>query len=289
MRPRVDEREMPLPGGRSLALGNGPLVMGILNCTPDSFYDGGRYVDTEAALERGLAMISEGAAVLDVGGESTRPGAETVSAAEETRRVVPVIEALRARSSIPISIDTRKAAVAESALAAGADIINDVSALADPAMAPLAGRTGAGVVLMHMRGTPQTMQDDPRYDDVVGEVCAFLASRAEAAVRSGIARERILVDPGFGFGKTLAHNAALLHRLDAVAGLGYPVLVGLSRKRMMEAALHLAKGDRLEAGLACAVMAVERGARLVRTHDVRATVRAVGMAWAVLVQAERAA
>jgi dihydropteroate synthase len=234
-------------------------------------------------------MIAEGAALLDIGGESTRPGAEAVSPEEESRRVIPVIEALRSRTDIPISIDTQKAVVADAALAAGADIINDVSALADPAMVTLAARTGAGVVLMHMQGTPRTMQNDPQYGDVVGEVRAFLASRAEAACGAGIARERILLDPGFGFGKTLAHNAALLRRLDALADLGYPVLVGLSRKRMMQAALHLAKGDRLEAGLACAVMAVERGARIVRTHDVRATVRAVGMAWAVLVQAERAA
>jgi dihydropteroate synthase len=263
--------------------------MGILNCTPDSFYDGGRYADPDAAVERGLAMVDEGAAILDIGGESTRPGAGPVPADEETARVVPVIEGLRGRTEVPISIDTRTTAVAEAALCAGADIVNDVSALRDAGMAGLLARTGAGVVLMHMRGTPGTMQQDPVYDDVVGEVRDYLRERASAAEAAGVPRERILLDPGFGFGKTLAHNAALLEGLGALAELGYPVLVGLSRKSMMQTALDLPKEERLEAGLACAVMAVERGAAVVRTHDVRATVRAVGMAWAVLTRSGRAA
>ena len=258
-------------------------VMGILNVTPDSFSDGGRYADVESAVARGVEMARQGASIVDVGGESTRPGAAPVSAAEESERVAPVIRELRRRIDVPISIDTYKEEVARGALAAGADMVNDVSALRfDPAMAGLVAREGVPVVLMHMKGRPRTMQIAPRYRDVVGEVTAFLRERIAFAVGSGIAADGIVVDPGIGFGKDLDHNLTLLRNLGALASLGRPVLVGLSRKaflgRLQEGA---GTESRLAGSLAGASAAVLAGAHMVRVHDVLETCRAVRVADAI--------
>jgi len=263
-------------------------VMGILNVTPDSFSDGGRYPDVESAVARGVEMAGQGAAIVDVGGESTRPGAAAVSAAEEVDRVLPVIRGLRQRTPVPISIDTYKAEVARAALDAGADMVNDISALRfDPAMAGLVAREEVPVVLMHMQGRPRTMQFAPRYDDVVREVAAFLRERVAHAVRSGIAAHRVVVDPGIGFGKDLHHNLALLRHLRVLAELGPPVLVGLSRKAFLgrlrepEARPEAGPAGRLEGSLAGAVAAALAGARIVRVHDVTETCRAVRVADAI--------
>ncbi|MCU0233695.1 MAG: dihydropteroate synthase [Thermoanaerobaculales bacterium] len=253
-----------------------PRVMGILNVTPDSFSDGGRHVALAAALERARAMVAEGADLVDVGGESTRPGAAAVTADEEIRRVVPVIEALAAELPVAVSVDTSKPEVMRAAVAAGAGMINDVAALRRPGAVEMATALGVPVCLMHMQGEPRTMQQDPRYDDVVGEVTAFLRARVAACTAAGMPRERLLVDPGFGFGKTLAHNLALLRGLPVVAGLGVPVLVGLSRKTMIGALLgDLPVGERLYGSVAAALVAVERGAAIVRVHDVAPTVQAL--------------
>jgi dihydropteroate synthase len=259
-----------------------PLVMGVLNVTPDSFSDGGAFLDPEAAVARGLQMFAEGADMVDVGGESTRPGAEPVPEDEEIRRVVPVIEALRRHGRV--SVDTRHRPVAEAAIEAGATLVNDVSASLHEVAA---GRPGVGWVAMHMRGEPRTMQADPTYDDVVEEVRAFLVGRAEAAVEAGV--EEVWIDPGFGFGKTAVHNLNLLRHLDRIVAAGYPVMVGTSRKtflgRLMDAAdnrspldplpaAQVPPDDRLEGSLATAVWSMSQGARMVRVHDVRATVQA---------------
>ncbi|HEY5290227.1 MAG TPA: dihydropteroate synthase [Caulobacteraceae bacterium] len=250
--------------------------MGILNLTPDSFSDGGALISSEAAAERAVAMTAEGADWLDVGGESTRPGASPVTEAEELARVIPAIEAIRARCPTPISVDTMKAAVAQAAMAAGATLWNDVAALRAPRSLETAASLGCGVVLMHMRGEPATMQDDPRYDDVVAEVMAFLEDRARAATDAGVAKERIWLDPGLGFGKTVAHNLALLRSLPELAALGYPVVVGSSRKGMIRTLDPSAKSamDRLGGSLAIALAAARTGAGMVRVHDVRETVQA---------------
>jgi len=254
-----------------------PRIMGILNVTPDSFSDGGRWLDPEAAVRRGLALAAEGADILDVGGESTRPGAVAVPADEEARRVVPVIRALSQRTAVSISVDTRKSAVARAALAAGACIVNDVSALADPDMVAAVRESGAGAVLMHMRGTPATMQQAPQYDDVVAEVRAYLAARVDAVVAAGIVRERLVIDPGLGFGKTTAHNLALLGSLERLAEVA-PVLVGASRKRFVgEITGAPDAGARLPGSLAVAVWSLLRGAAILRVHDVTATRAAVTM------------
>jgi len=265
---------------RVFALDGDPLVMGVLNVTPDSFSDGGLFSDPTAAADRARQMVAEGADIVDVGAESTRPGARPVSAQEQWRRLEPVLRALDGED-LCLAVDTAHAEVARQALARGARIVNDVSALGDPEMAPLAAATGAGVVLMHMRGTPATMQRDPRYADVVDDVRSALATRVDAAARSGVAREAVAIDPGIGFGKTLEHNLRLIARLDALSELGRPVLVGLSRKSFIEKLLGLPLEERLEAGLAAAAIAVFCGARIVRTHDVRASVRAVRMAGAL--------
>ncbi|MGD8935100.1 MAG: dihydropteroate synthase [Thiogranum sp.] len=251
--------------------------MGVLNVTPDSFSDGGDFFSVGAALERALAMQAEGAAIIDIGGESTRPGAAPVSAEDEIRRVVPVIEALQARLTVPISIDTQKPEVMRAAVAAGAGFINDVNALRAPGALEVAVGCEVPVCLMHMQGEPRTMQADPHYDDVVGEVRGFLQQRAAACEQAGIAREHILLDPGFGFGKTLQHNLQLLARLETISALGFPVLVGLSRKSMIGKLLGLDVGERLAASIALAVLAVERGAALVRAHDVAPTWQALQM------------
>ena len=248
-------------------------VMGILNVTPDSFSDGGRFTDRGRAVEHGLAMEREGADIIDVGGESTRPGAEPVPEDEELARVVPVIEGLRAAGlEASISIDTSKAAVATAALEAGADLVNDVSALrADPEMAALVAERGVPCVLMHMRGEPRTMQRDPRYADVVAEVRAFLEERLAAAVAAGIAEERIWIDPGIGFGKTAEHNLTLLRELDALADLGRPIVIGTSRKSFLGRITGRDYTGLAAATVATSVLAYERGARVFRVHDVAPT------------------
>jgi dihydropteroate synthase len=257
-----------------------PRIMGILNVTPDSFSDGGRWLDPDAAVRRGLELIAEGADILDIGGESTRPGAAEVPVEEELRRVTPVIEELARQASIPLSVDTRRSAVARTALAAGAAIVNDVSALGDPDMAAVARAAGAGVVLMHSRGAPADMQRDPRYEDVVAEVRAYLAARMAAAVAAGIGRERIVIDPGLGFGKTTAHNLALLGALEKLAELA-PVLVGASRKRFIGEITGAPADQRLPGSLTVAVWSLLRGAAVLRVHDVAATRAAVRMAGAL--------
>jgi dihydropteroate synthase len=251
--------------------------MGIVNVTPDSFSDGGRYLDHAAAVRHGLDLAAAGAAILDVGGESTRPGAEPVSEAEELRRVVPVVRDLASTAGVPVSVDTAKAPVAEAALEAGAVLVNDVSAgLADPEMLSVVARHGAGYVAMHMIGTPRTMQDDPIYDDVVREVGEFLAARVEAAVAAGIRSDALLVDPGIGFGKTARHNLDLMAGISELARRsGAPVLVGASRKSFLGSILGgLSTDQREEATLATTVWAFESGAAVVRVHDAESSVRA---------------
>ena len=256
--------------------------MGVINVTPDSFSDGGEYLHPEIAVARGVALAAEGAGLLDVGGESTRPGSGGVTADVELDRVLPVIRGLREATDVPISIDTSKAVVAEQAIAEGAAFVNDVTALrGDPRMAGVVAEAGVPVCLMHMRGTPRTMQDDPRYDDVVAEVAAFLAERAQAAEASGIAREAICIDPGIGFGKTGEHNLSLLRRLEAIVAVGPPVVVGVSRKRFLGAIIGDPDAPRAVATAAANVEAVRRGAWMVRVHDVRETREALAVAAAV--------
>jgi dihydropteroate synthase len=257
-----------------------PVVMGVLNVTPDSFSDGGLHATVDGAVARAKEMIAEGASIIDVGGESTRPGAPPVDEGEELARVVPVIERVHALGAI-VSIDTMKPGVMRAACAAGAELINDVMALRAPGALEAARDTGAAVCLMHMQGEPRTMQQAPAYLDVVEDVSAFLRERVQACVAAGIARERIVVDPGFGFGKTLDHNVALLGGIDVIAELGLPVLVGVSRKSMLGTLTGQPLADRLAAGLAAAALAVWQGARIVRTHDVRATIDALKVTAAV--------
>jgi dihydropteroate synthase len=258
-----------------------PAVMGVLNVTPDSFSDGGRFVSMEAAVEQGVRMAAEGAALIDVGGESTRPGAEPVSADEELRRVIPVIEQLRAATTAVISVDTSKAEVMRAASAAGAGLINDVRALREPGALAAAVASGCAVCLVHMQGEPRTMQVAPSYADVVAEVRAFLAARVASSLAAGLAAERLAVDPGFGFGKTLEHNLTLLRRLGELAADGLPVLVGLSRKSMLGTLTGRTAGERVYGSVALAVIAALAGARIVRAHDVAATVEALKVAAAV--------
>jgi dihydropteroate synthase len=270
--------ELRLPGGGALRLGpdRRALVMGILNVTPDSFSDGGMFLDAGKAVARAEEMIDEGADLLDIGGESTRPGSDSVPAAEQIRRVAKVIEAVARRSRIPISIDTTRADVAAHALDAGAQIINDVSALRDdPEMAALVAARGAPVILMHMLGRPRTMQECPEYGDVVQDVAAFLEERLEWAVAAGIAREQIVLDPGFGFGKTLAHNLLLLRELRVLRDLGRPILIGTSRKAMFGQILGAGPGERLLGTAATVAWAAAQGAEMVRVHDVKAAVDVV--------------
>ena len=259
-----------------------PVVMGILNVTPDSFSDGNRYASVDAALERARAIAAEGAAIIDVGGESTRPGAAGVDEAVEIARVVPVIEGIAAAADIAISIDTNKPAVMAAAAAAGACIVNDVYALRAPGARAWAAASEVGVCLMHMQGEPRTMQDNPRYGDVAAEVCEFLARERDACIEAGIARDAIVLDPGIGFGKGLAHNLTLLNELSRFAALGAPLLVGVSRKSFIGRILGRDVDERLYGGLGLAALAVMKGARIVRTHDVAATRDTIGMVSAVL-------
>jgi len=256
--------------------------MGIVNVTPDSFSDGGKYSSVDLAVEHALQLIAEGADILDIGGESTRPGADPVDLEEELRRVIPVIEALSKVTTVPLSIDTYKPEVMRASIQAGADIVNDICALREDGALEFVANSNAAVCLMHMQGIPQTMQINPQYTDVVAEVKQFLTDRVEACLAHGIARERILLDPGFGFGKTTAHNVALIQHLDRFLELGFPLLVGLSRKSVLG---RIAGGDeqqRLHAGLAASVISVMKGAKIVRVHDVKATVDALKVVAAVM-------
>jgi len=269
-------------GERVLELGERTAIMGIVNVTPDSFSDGGSFLDPAAAIAHGLRLADEGADILDVGGESTRPGAEAVTEEEEVRRVAPVVRELAARSGVPVSIDTSKAAVAEAALAAGATIVNDVTALRlDPRLGEVVARAGAALVVMHMQGTPRTMQQAPHYDDLLGEVIAALAAGIGRAAAAGVAPERILVDPGIGFGKSLEHNLALLDRLGELAVLGRAILVGPSRKAFIGRLLDLPADERVEGTIAACCCASDRGAHVVRVHDVGPVRRALRVADAI--------
>ena len=255
--------------------------MGILNVTADSFSDGGRFLDPKRAIEHGLALRADGARFVDVGGESTRPGATPIAPDEELARVMPVIEALVAEG-VAVSIDTSKPEVMRAAIAAGCAVVNDVNGFrAAGAVEAVAKAEHVGLVVMHMKGTPQTMQKDPRYDDVVAEVSAFLVERARTLEQAGVARERIVIDPGFGFGKTVEHNKQLLHAMPRLAALGYPVLAGLSRKKMLGDFTGRAPGERSAASVAAALLAVQNGASFVRVHDVRETVDAINV-WLAL-------
>jgi dihydropteroate synthase len=259
-----------------------PALMGVINVTPDSFSDGGDFLDPEAAIAHGLALAEAGADLIDIGGESTRPGAVPVSEERELARVIPVVEGLAARTAVPISIDTMKAEVARRAIAAGAVFVNDVSALRhDPDMAEVVRAAGVPVCLMHMQGTPGTMQDDPRYVDVVAEVGEFLAERARFAESQGIARELICIDPGIGFGKTIEHNLTLLRELDRIAALGYPVLVALSRKRFLGQITGRAEKERVAGTVAANLEAYRRGGWMFRVHDVAPNREALDVAAAV--------
>ena len=257
--------------------------MGVLNVTPDSFSDGGLFLDPGTAVAQGRLLASECADLIDVGGESTRPGADPVSVAEELERVVPVIEALAAEMGTPLSIDTSKAEVARAALSAGASFVNDVTALrGDTAMAGVVADAQVEVCLVHMKGEPRTMQDDPRYDDVVGEVRAFLEERLELAIGAGIAEQRVWLDPGIGFGKTLEHNLELIRRLDEIVAIGRPVVFGASRKRFLGRLTDRPEAERVAGTVAVNVLALERGATMFRVHDVAATRDALRVAGATL-------
>lgn len=266
-------RAIPLPGDGALDLRNAPLVMGIVNVTPDSFSDGGVHLDPAVAIESALRMAEDGADVIDVGGESTRPGSDEVGEAEELERVIPVIEGIRERSDVTISIDTRKSVVATESIAAGAGIVNDVSALRfDPAMVDVVRETGAAVILMHMRGEPKTMQDAVHYDDLIGEIADELASWRGAVIAAGVDGRKLLVDPGIGFGKTFEHNVEILARASELSSIG-PLVIGASRKGFIG---HLtgreAGPDRASGSLAAVAAAALAGAAMVRVHDVRETV-----------------
>ena len=258
-----------------------PVVMGVLNVTPDSFSDGGRFRERDSALAHARRMIEEGAAIIDVGGESTRPGASPADAGEELARVIPVIERLRSESGVFISVDTSKPEVMRAAVAAGADIVNDVRALQEPGALQAAAASGAGLCLMHMQGEPRTMQDAPQYEDVVADVSSFLAARIRECRDAGIVAARLAVDPGFGFGKNVQHNLALLRNLAGLEVLGQPIAVGLSRKSMLSRLTGRGVEERLPGSVALAAIAVIHGARIVRAHDVAATLDAVRVAAAV--------
>lgn len=260
-----------------------PCIMGIVNVTPDSFSDGGRFLDPEEALAQSLSLVREGAGIIDIGGESTRPGSDAVGEDEELRRVVPVVEALAARVGVPISVDTVKASVARGSLEAGAAIINDISALrADPGMVDVVADSGCAVCLMHMLGEPKTMQDNPVYKDVVGEVLAFLEERMSFALAHGVREEQILVDPGIGFGKTVEHNLVLLRELDRFRELGRPILLGTSRKRFLGSILGSAPRERAVGTVATTVIGLLAGAHIFRVHDVKPNFEALRVGLAVL-------
>ena len=267
----------------NLISGHGPVLMGVLNVTPDSFSDGGECLDPDKAVVRAVSLLDEGALIVDIGGESTRPGSEPASPDEELRRVMPVLrEILAIRPEAIVSIDTYRASTAELALDAGARIVNDVTALGDPRMAGVVAERGCSIVLMHMRGEPKSMQQDPRYEDVVREVRDFLARRTERALRAGVEEDNIVIDPGIGFGKTLEHNLTLLNRLDTLVELGFPVLIGASRKSFLGKIVGSGSPkDRLFGTVATNVIAYEQGVSLFRVHDVRANKEALAIAAAI--------
>lgn len=260
---------------------NRPYVMGIVNVTPDSFSDGGQFSNTDLAVEHALKLVEEGADILDIGGESSRPNAEPVPLQEELNRVIPVIQALQGRVNVPISIDTYKPEVMQAAIAAGADLVNDIKALQEMGALEAVKNSTVGICLMHMQGTPQTMQIDPHYEDVVAEVKTFLNHRLQILLSAGIEKNRILLDPGFGFGKTREHNIRLVKELDQLLNLGQPLLVGLSRKSVLGKLTGGDESQRLHASVAAAVVSAMKGAHVVRVHDVRATVEAMKVVAAV--------
>ncbi len=258
-------------GPHEIVIQSNPLVMGVLNVTPDSFSDGGTFVTVEQAVDHARQMQAEGADIIDIGAESSRPGAHPIDEREELRRLIPVVEAVRAAVSLPISVDTTKAAVARSAIQAGAVIVNDISALqGDSSMAQLVAETGVGVVLMHMQGTPQTMQQSPRYGNVVEEVMAFLQQRAQVAIACGVRSSQIVLDPGFGFGKLQEHNLRMLAEFEAFTTLGYPVLAGVSRKQFIGNVIRRPVHEREFGNAGAVAVAVLKGAHIIRVHDVRA-------------------
>lgn len=260
---------------------NRPHVMGIVNVTPDSFSDGGQFSQTHLAVEHAVSLVAQGADILDIGGESTRPNAVPVSLDEELSRVIPVIEALVQQVHVPLSIDTYKPAVMQAAIAAGASMVNDVRALQEVGAVETVAASNVGVCLMHMQGTPQTMQTNPEYQDVVTDVCAFLAERVRVCAAAGIDKQRMMLDPGFGFGKTRAHNITMIKQLEAFAQLGQPLLVGLSRKSVLGQVTGNDVDARLYASVAAAVISAMKGANIVRVHDVKATVEALKVVAAI--------
>jgi len=266
-------RSIPLPGGRIIDLSKGPVVMGVINATPDSFSDGGEHLEPSRAIERAFEMVEEGAGIIDIGGESSRPGSSGPGADEELSRVAPILEGLAGRIDVPISIDTRRASVARAAVDLGACIINDISGLThDPEMTAAAVGSGAAVIVMHMQGTPETMQDDPRYDDAVSEIIEWLAERTGELISAGLRKDKIIIDPGIGFGKRLIDNLAIFREMGDFRALGFPILVGYSRKAFIGALTGRGTDGRLPGGLAALGMCLGGGARIVRVHDVRETV-----------------
>lgn len=260
----------------------GPAVMGIINVTPDSFFDGGRYFNDDAAVERALKLVRDGADIIDVGGESSRPGSSRISEKEEIKRVIPVIKKIKARTKAFISVDTRRVSVARKALSAGASIINDISGMTfDPKMPALAVRSGAGCIIMHMKGTPGTMQKRPKYNDLVGEITGFLEERARILVKAGVNKKSISIDPGIGFGKTVRHNCVILNRLDEFIALGYPVTVGISRKSFIGQVTSAEAEERLPGTIAAEAVSVFLGAHIIRVHDVKEAVQAVKVSWSL--------
>ncbi len=282
-------RRVLTPEGRKIKIGNRiydlskrpPLVMGILNVTPDSFSDGGRYFQFHQALKRALALAEEGADIIDVGGESTRPGSEPVSLEEERRRVIPLIKEISREVDIPISVDTYKPEIAREALEAGASLINDIYGLRQPGMLNLIEEVKVPVVIMHMQGTPRDMQKNPFYEEVVSEVATFLVKQAKKAEAAGLSQEEIIIDPGIGFGKTLQHNLSLLSRLEELTSLGYPLLIGHSRKSFIGLVLDEPVEERLEGSLSVSSLATIKGASILRVHDVKANIKAIRMAWSI--------
>jgi dihydropteroate synthase len=280
------ETTLRIKGARH-SLGARTWIMGVVNATPDSFFDGGLHADPASAVAHGLQLVGEGADILDIGGESSRPGSDPVTAEEELRRVLPVLEGLRARTAVLLSVDTTKAEVAEAALAAGADIINDIrAARGDSRIFDRVAAAGAGMVLMHMQGTPKTMQAEPHYDDVVAEVRDFLAGRMSAARAAGVDAESLILDPGIGFGKRVEDNLALIESVDKLAALGRPVLLGVSRKGFIGRILNAPPEDRLEGSIGAALVGLVRGAHILRVHDVKSVGQAARVADAILASRE---
>jgi dihydropteroate synthase len=269
--------------GKHFTLGQQTCIMGVINVTPDSFSDGGIYFNKDQAIQRGLELISEGSDIIDIGGESSRPGSYPVSSKEELKRVIPVISALREKTDAPISIDTTKSEVAKAALEEGADIINDISSFRfDPEMLPLAAQTDATVILMHMKGTPKTMQDNPYYDDVLNEVKSFFEERIETAQASGVKTEKIIIDPGIGFGKRLIDNLTLINKLAFFNELNHPILIGVSRKSFIGNILDLPPHERMEGTIASSVLSIIKGAHILRVHDVAPIRRAIAVTEAII-------